>query len=347
MQGGETSIQTDPVSSFSFEGLHEQAMSYGEENNPVVGDDANTELSTEASEPVADATSTNVDNASASKLASLKDEDLVEVTVDGQPVQMTWKDAKGGVMRQSHYTKSMQQLRAEQSQFESQRTALAKDSENLQVLRSLLTNRDMLRQFVAQQHPDLLSAQQQLADAAAQVDPDDIATVGQIQQAQQTLIQRQQLMQQEFLQQLNQREEQLTRTIEDRQATAKLSTDINTTVKGLFKEHQHIADLIPNAEQVLRYEVLQLQPTTAEETLEAFKTVFGGWVEKFNATVKATTKQQVVAKHKLTTNNIQPPGGAPPQPEPTSFKKVNKMTGKHEVDWDAIRASALDSLGRK
>ena len=92
--------------------------------------------------------------------------------------------------------------------------------------------------------------------------------------------------------------------------------------------------------------MLQLQPTTPEETVEAFKTVFGGWVEKFNATVKATTKQQVVAKHKLQTNNIQPPGGAPPQPEPTSFKKVNKMTGKTEVDWDAIRKNALDMFGK-
>ena len=250
--GSEASIQTDPVSSFSFDNLHDQAMAYGEENNP--SSDAAAELSTDAStESAGVEASTNVDNASASQLAQLKDEDLVEVTVDGQPVQMSWKDAKGGVMRQAHYTKSMQQLRQEQSQFESQRGALAKDSENLQVLRNLLTNQDMLRQFIAQQHPTLLTAQQQLANAAAQVDPDDIATVGQIQQAQHALLQQQQQMQEQFLQQIAEREEALTRTIEDRQATAKLSTDINTTIKGLFKEHTHIADLIPNAEQELRY----------------------------------------------------------------------------------------------
>jgi hypothetical protein len=100
-------------------------------------------------------TLTNIDNASTTKLAQLKDDDVVEVTVDGEPVQMSWKDAKGGVMRQSHYTKSMQQLRTEQSQFESQRQALAQDSENLQVLRNVLTNQDLLKQFVAKQFPSL------------------------------------------------------------------------------------------------------------------------------------------------------------------------------------------------
>jgi hypothetical protein len=345
-QGAEgVSVATDPVSSFSFSDLHDKAMAYGESTDtPAEGaEQVETPAPVAAAEPDAQ----NIDNASSTKLAQLKDDDVVEVTVDGEPVQMSWKDAKGGVMRQSHYTKSMQQLRTEQSQFESQRQALAKDSENLQVLRNVLTNQDLLKQFVAKQFPSLLQAQQQLQEAAAQADPNDLATVGQIQEAQRSLLQQQQDAQQNFLNQLAEREEQLTRTIEDRQATAKLSTDINTTIKSLFSEAKHVAQLIPNAEQVLRYEVLQLQPKTPEETLEAFKTVFGGWVENYNATVKATTKQSVIEKHKLSTNNIQPPGGAPPQPEPTSFKKVNKMTGKVEVDWDKLRSASLDMLDRK
>lgn len=339
---GETTV--DPVSSFSFANVHEQALAqFGADETPAAPEQPEPTAAVET--PVAEPPAPNVDNASAAKLASLNDEDLVEVTVDGEKVQMPWKDAKGGVMRQAHYTKSMQALRAEQQQFEASKASIAKDSENLQVLRGLLTNSDLLKQFIAKQHPALLQAQQQLENAAAKTDPNDLATVGQIQEAQRALIAQQQQMEEQFAQRLEQRAEALTREIEDRQVTAKLAMDIDSTIKGMFKEHAQVAELIPNADQVLRYEVLRLQPKTPEETLEAFKTVFGGWVEKFNATVKSTNKQAVIEKHKLSTNNIQPPGGAPPQPEPLSFKKVNKMTGKSEVDWAKVRQAALESLG--
>src|ERR1043166_4815306 len=88
--------QTDTVKSFSFADLHEKAMAFTD-STPE-----STESTTEQAEPVqaaqtqepAVAEATNVDDASASQLAQLKDTDLVEVTVDGQPVQMAWKDAK-------------------------------------------------------------------------------------------------------------------------------------------------------------------------------------------------------------------------------------------------------------
>ena len=91
-------------------------------------------------------------------------------------------------------------------------------------------------------------------------------------------------------------------------------------------------------------EVLQLQPKSAAETLDAFKQVAAGWVENFKATVAEANKSSVVQKHKLTSNNIQPPGGAPPQPAPVSYKKVNPMTGKTEVDWKSLREVGLSML---
>lgn len=343
--GGETSIQSDPVSSFSFDSIHERAMAYG---NDTPEADASTE---QVAEPVAEAAavadetpSTNIDNASQAQLAQLSDDQLVELTVDGETVQVPWKEAKGGFQRQAHYTKSMQQLRQEQAQFNTERASLQQAQQEREAFATVLNNPELLQKFIAQQYPQLQVAASQVQAAAEQVDPNDIATVGQIQAAQQELLRQQQVAQQNFMQELAQREEQLTRTIEDRQATAKLSSEINSTVSGLFKEHPYIQKLIPNADQVLRYEVLQLQPTTPEETVEAFKTVFGGWVENYKSVVAETTKQRTVEKHKLTTNNIQPPGGTPPQPTPTSFKRVNKMTGKTEVDWDALRKVALDKV---
>lgn len=342
---GQESIQTDPVSSFSFAGLHEQAMAYGSDTpetpaEPVVEQVAEPV----AAEPVVEATeSQNIDNASEAKLAQLSDDQLVEITVDGQPVQMSWKDAKGGFQRQAHYTKSMQSLAQEKTQFAQEREALQQAATDRDVLRQLLTSPELLQQYLAK-NPSLVQQQAALEQAAAQADPDDIATVGQIRQAQTELLRQQQAMQEEFVKDLEQREEALTQRIEDRQVTAKLSTDINTTIKGLFSEHPHLQKLIPNADQLLRYEVLQLQPKNPAETLEAFKTVFGGWVENFKASVAEANKQAVVARHKLSTNNIQPPGGAPPQPAPANYKKVNPMTGKTEVDWNALRAVGLSML---
>lgn len=342
--GGGDPIETDPVSSFSFDGIHEKAMAFGE--NTPAAEAAVEQVPPPVAEPapVAETTPENIDNASNAQLAQLKDTDLVEVTVDGQKVQLPWSEARGGVMRQAHYTQSMQRLRQEQSAFQSEREALKKEQEEREILINLVSNPSALQAFIAKQYPTLAAQAQAVSAAAQQVDPDDIATVGQIQAAAAQTAQQMEKLQQEFVKSLEAREEQLTRTIEDRQATAKLSGEINTTIGGLFKEHPYIQKLIPNAEQVLRFEVLQLKPSTPEETVDAFKTVFGGWVENYKATVAETTKQTVVAKHKLSTNNIQPPGGAPPQPAPSTFKKVNKMTGKTEVDWDALRAVGMQML---
>ena len=342
--------QADPVEKFSFDSVHEKAMAYGSDT-PSAADAAVEQVAEPVVEtPAADAAveeSTNIDSASASQLAQLKDTDLVEVTVDGENVQMTWKDARNGVQRQSHYTKSMQQLRQEQAEFEAQRAPLQKAQEEHAVLVELLRSPDLMKDFIARQYPQLLQSAQQIQAAAEQVDPNDIATVGQIQAAAQQQQAQMQALQEQFMQNLATREEALTRTIEDRQAVAKLSGEINTTIGGLFGEHPYMQKLIPNAEQVLRYEVSQLRPNTPEETVEAFKTVFGGWVENYKASVAETTKSTVIAKKTLANNNIQPPGGAAPQPTPTSFKKVNKMTGKPEVDWDAIRAVSIGMLGKK
>lgn len=345
--GAELSPQTDPVSSFSFEGIHEKAMAFGTDT-PAAEAAPEQVAAPIAETPVVEAEaspdSTNIDNASQAALAQLKDTDLVEVTVDGQSVQMPWSEARGGVMRQAKFTKEMQGIRQREQEFNARDAEVTRISQEREQLVTLLKSPEMLQAFIAKQYPQLVQQAENIAAAQQQVDPNDIATVGQIQQAQAELNRQVQAAQQQIEAQAAEREEALTRRIEDRQATAKLSADINTTIKGLFSEHPYIEKLIPEADQMLRYQVLQMAPKTPQETVEAFKTVFGGWVETYKSTVAEQNKSTVLAKQKLVKNNIQPPGGAPPQPAPTSYKKVNKMTGKTEVDWDAIRAVSLERL---
>jgi hypothetical protein len=331
------SVQADPVSSFSFDSIHEKAMAFGEDT-PV-----DTPEQVAADVPASpEPNATNVDNASAAQLAQLNDNQLVEVTVDGEQVQMPWKDAKAGVMRQAHYTKSMQALRQEQTQFEQSRGQLTQFQQEREALVSLLKSEDLMKQFLQRQYPHLLAQAQAAAAAQTGVDPDDIATVGQLQQQQELAAQHIAQMQAQMQAQLQEQLQTVTQTIEDRAAVAKLSESINGTIAGIFSEHTYLTELIPNAEQLLRYEVLKLQPSTPEETLQAFKDVAGGWVETFQKQVAAANKTSVINKQKLSTNNIQPPGGAQVQPTPTSFKKVNPMTGKTEIDWSKLNEAAMN-----
>jgi hypothetical protein len=336
--------QPDPVSAFSFGGdLHKQAMEFQPE--------ADTQ---EPAQPVVEqvvapqgdvpAEPKNVDTASASQLAKLKDTDLVEVTVDGQPVQMPWGQAKGGVMRQAHYTKEMQSLRAEQSAFQSEQQQIASLRKEHEAFVTLLRDPNLLREFVGQKYPSLMAQQQAVAAAAAQVDPDDIVTVGQIQATQAQLEQRIADVADAMEQTFAEREANIARNIETKHATLKLANEVNSTIKSLFDEHPHMAKLIPDAEQVLRYNVSKMKPKTEQEAIEAFKTVFGGWVEKYNDAVTETTKTKTIAKQKMLATNIQPPGGAGVQPQPTNFKKVDKITGKESLDWDKLHEAALAAL---
>lgn len=336
------SIATDPVSAFSFENAHAKALEMWE-GTPSAEP---TEQPVAAQEPVAEP-ATNVDDASAQQLAQLADDQLVEVTVDGEKVTMPWKDARAGVMRQAHYTKNMQALRQEQSQFEAQRQAFTEAQQQRDALASLIQSEDLLKQFLQKQYPHLLQHAQAIEQAQQQVDPNDIATVGQLQELAQLQQQNTQQFMEAFKQELQKELVTATQELETRAATAKLAESINATVNDIFTEHAYLKEIVPDAEQVLRYQVAQLNPRTAEETLQAFKDVAAGWVENFERQVASRNKASVIQQHKLKTNNIQPPGGTQVQPQPTSFQKTNPFTGKNEVDWTALNRVAMGVLEGK
>jgi hypothetical protein len=347
----EPAQQADPVKSFSFDGLHEQALAMMNDGpgtpeavtppaeQPAVSGGA-------PKEPVAE----NVDTASPSQLAQLKPTDLVEVTVDGQKVQMPWAEAQSGVMRQAHYTKSMQQLAREREQIAASRPQFETAVQERDALVTVLNDENLLRQILQAKYPHLVQKAQAEAiastAASAGVDADDIATVGQVQEVAKQYAENLSKEMERVKGELAQQAETITRTIEDRQATFKLASEINTTIDSLKQAHPHIEKVVPNFNEVLRYNVAQLKPSTPEETLEAFKTVFGGFVENFNSAVAATNKTSVIQKQELLKNNIQPPGGAAVTPQPTDFKKTNKMTGKTELDWSKLNEAAMAMLNK-
>lgn len=337
--------QADSIGSFSFDNLHAQALSKFE-GTPAAPEQA-APLAQEPVEQIAQP-ATNVDTASEAKLAQLADDQLVEVTVDGEKVTMPWAEARGGVMRQAKFTKEMQSLRTQQQQLQQNQSAYETAQQERDALVQVLNNKELVAQLIAQKYPDLLAAAGAAAEQqVAQLDPNDIASVGQVQEIAQQYAQNVQQLVQQVQQQLAQQVEQVTQTIEERQATAKLAGEINTTIGSLFETHPYIKSVIPEAEQMLRYQVAMMKPQTPQEAVEAFKTVFGGWVENYNKTVAETNKGAVVAKQKLTQNNIQPPGGAQVQPSPANFKTTNPHTGKVDVDWAKLREVAAGMIGNR
>jgi hypothetical protein len=344
------SAQPSPVDSFNFAGVHEAAMAFGSEGNDTPapgGQEQVIQPLVQPKQPQAVAEPKNVDGASAAQLATLKDTDLVEVTVDGQPIQLPWAEARGGVMRQAKFTKEMQGLASQRQAFERERGQITQLHTEHEALSALVNSPAILKQFIEKQYPDLFSAAagqpSQAALAEVGIDPGDIATVGQLAELQRNAEARLQQIAEEMSTGLAKREQAIAESIETRHATLQLSNDINSTIKTIFTENAFLERVIPNASEMLRYEVSKLNPRTPAETLDAFRQVAAGWVEQFNETVKDTTKAQVVTKQKLVTNNIQPPGGAGVQPQPSTFMKTGN-TGKQEVDWKRINAMASAML---
>lgn len=339
---------TDNVGNFSFSGLHEKALAMFEGGAGTPGDSNVTEQPATSTATPAETPTQNVDNATPAQLASIKPTDLVEVTVDGQKVQMPWAEAEKGVMRQAHYTKSMQDLARQRQEIEASRPQIESAVKERDALVAVLKDENLLRTLLEQKYPHLLAQAKEAAVAqvtgANGIEPDDIATVGQIQEVAQAFQANVAEQVKAIQSNLSKEVERATQAIEDRQATFKLASEINTTIDSLKAEHPYMEKVVPNFNEVLRYNVAQMAPRTPAETLEAFKTVFGGMVENFKAAVAETTKSSVIQKQELLKNNIQPPGGAAVTPQPTSFKKTNPMTGKTELDWSKLTEAGLAML---
>jgi 5'-deoxynucleotidase YfbR-like HD superfamily hydrolase len=245
-------------------------------------------------------------------------------------------------MRQAKFTKEMQGLRAREQAFEQQQAQYVQAAKERDALVEFWQNKEQVQAALQKFYPDLLAQAQAQAAAQAPFDPNDIATVGQAQELAQATQRNLESLMQNLERGIQERIEAATVNLETKQATAKLASELNTLEASLFEAHPYIETLNPDAKDLLRYNVAKMEPRTPEEAKEAFKTVFGGMVENFNKAVAATTKSQVIAKQTLVKNNIQPPGGATVQPQPTDFKTTNKFTGKTEVDWAKLSQAALD-----
>lgn len=272
--------------------------------------------------------------------ADLSDDTLVRVTVDGEEQILPWGEAKGKISGGLKFTKNMQTLAKERTEFAASQADLDRLKQERANLNAFLGDEKAIAGFVKKQYPHLF--QQPAAAASEEYNPDEIATVGQarsIAEQQAQAIGEQIANVKTFVQDTITASNQ---AIANQQASARHAIAINTTLADIYAKNP-VLNSIPNSQDLIRFEVSKLYTPqmTEPEALEAFQQVAAGMVEEIGKHFKANQKLQVVAaaKAKLESKTIEPAGGASPQLQPTSFKNSDG-----QVDWNKVSKAARDML---
>lgn len=273
-------------------------------------------------------------DATQKQLATLADDALVSVPVDGVDEVMTWKEAKAGFSRTSKFTKSMQQLAKEKSEFAADKAAVDTLRNERAGLEAFLNNKDAVLNYVRQTFGQ--EAVQTLAPVPDGTNPDEIVTYREAQ----AIAQRQSATLEQQIQAVvngvQQKINDATQAIETRQETAKHAVLITSTLNDIFTANP-VLKSIPNSEDLIRFEVYKMQPKTPEEAVQFFQQVSHGMAEDIGKHYKAQQKITKVAevKAKLESKSIEPPGGTSPTIKPASYKNADGT-----VNWKKVTEMA-------
>lgn len=274
---------------------------------------------------------------------SLSDDQLVTIQVDGEEKTLPWKEARGQISGGLKFTKNMQQLAAEKKEFESNKQHLATLEADRERLVGFLNNGEMVMQFVAAKFPHLLQGPAQSGQEQPQsgYDPNEIATVGQARGIAE-------IQARQFAQVLDETKQELQKEIARSGSKIEFERErqghvvaIDSTLQSIFAQHP-VLNSIPDVEDIIRFNVAKMAPTTQAEAVAAFRTVSQGIVDQLQKHYQADKKIQVVsaAKAKLESKTIEPAVGVPPSIPPTNFKNKDG-----QVDWKLVMNMAKDYSG--
>lgn len=266
------------------------------------------------------------------KPASLKDEDLVEVLVDGEKKLIPYKEAKTGWTAHAKFTKEMQALAEQRKQFEANKATIA---EAIKYAQQIEQERAQLLEVL--KNPSQLQALLQRYQQSQQKE-NEFLTVAEQQQREQALQAR---MLQEFekrLESLKGVKDEVTQHVLDVQETQRYEQEFDSHVEKLFTENPVLSS-IDGVEELLRYHVASKNPQTMDEARTFANEYVKKWTEGIQAKFTESKKKEVIEREKLKTSGIEPPGGEPIGIKPASYK-----TPDGKIDWKKLRDMA-DSYG--
>lgn len=315
-----------------FNSLHEQAMAHP--SDPTADELVETQSSEHSPVPqMPDFATmpTRTENGASNEVFDIPDTAMVRVKIDGTEQIVPYKEYKDGVQREAVFTKRMQTLatqRQEAEQVFSQRAA------DLQRQAEMIAYAQQQMQYQAAPRAPEPQAQ----------DPNEIATLGEVQQSlaafQQQLAVQQQSQQQQFMQQLQQAGQQLK---DEQSAQANAMTFTAGLNAALEQEDvRFIRDAIPFAEESLRFQVAQLEPQSIAEAITFAEQIAKEWAGKVRATSTDYLTRQEVAKARA---KMGPPSGSPPPPSaqarPATFFKKDG-----QIDWKGLERVASTYMDR-
>jgi hypothetical protein len=268
------------------------------------------------------------------KVFDIPDEALVKVKIDGAEQTVPYKEYKDGIQREAAFTKRMQQLADQRREAETVFTQRAAELQRQAEMLAYAQQQLQQQANPVQQLQQLLAQQNQPEQKS---DPNEIATLGEVQQSlsafQQQLQQQQAAQQQAFMQQLQEAGLQLRAEQELHADAMKFTTALNSTLEK--DDFKMLRDVIPYADESIRFQVAQLNPETIDEAIGFAEQVAKEWADKVRAVNNDYLTRQEVAKARA---KMEPPSGSPPPPRGTKPQQAFKRNG--QIDWNILRERA-------
>lgn len=243
----------------------------------------------------------------------------------GDGSEITLGELRQGHLRHADYTRKTQELAQQRTQFttalqQAQRELQDREAQTMAWLQQEQNVIQLAEKITGKPIGQILQALQ-----TPQVDPNEIATVGQAQHyAQQQVVQMQaqlDALKQEFERRTQEQIQQATSELQTRNEAAQYTTKINSTVASLFEEHP-ILNAVEGMEDVLRFKVYQRQPANVDEALSIFKEEASKQATKLESQFQELQKTKIANKEKLLSGGIEPPGGGVVQQQPKTFKSL-------------------------
>ena len=263
------------------------------------------------------------------QLLNLPDDALVKVKVDGVEQLVSVKDYTNGIQREAAFTKRTQALADQRREAEGQIAAATAE----------LTRREEAL-WAAQSAPNPLQALIDMATPQPTApDPGELATLGDVHALLQSMSAQQEQMtasqQQVLMGQLQTAAAQMREEMELESDRKRFTTSVTTLLDQ--PDYALMKEVIPFAEEALRFQVVKLDPQNMDEAIEFAKNIAAEWSSKLTGVQGSALKQQEIARARQT---MEPATGSPVAPSATAKpQSFLKKTGG--LDWEALRARSL------
>lgn len=262
---------------------------------------------------------------------TVNDDIEVTVKVDGKEQVVKLGELKNGYSRESTFTQRMQTLGQQRRQLEEY--FAQQQAQVNQQAQAVALAQQQLQQFGQQR-------QQPQVDQP-KFNPNDIATVGELQQALAHMAQQVQYARQQdaqvFQTELQQAQARQAQELIVQRDQERFSTALEKFMKS--EDGQLLAELTPYAADTIRFQTMQTAPESVDEAIKMMDGIAKEWAQKVKGRVQSQSVRQEVVKAKTV---MEPPVGTPAatisQPKPSVFKKDGG------VDYNALFQRSLSLM---